>query len=414
MRVCINRLYNKRGSCKMLVQKAVKVQIYPRESDKELLAKHFGVRRFIFNKFLEIRQKEYLENKVSIGYNACSALVTEMKKQPEYEWLNEVNSQSIQAALKDLDGAYDKFFRKISKFPKFKSKHNSRQSFKVPQFAKIDWEAKTLKIPKFKTPFKFRGKHSGELIKINSVTISKNASGKYFASIQGEFEIPEKESTGEIIGVDLGIKSLLIDSNGTEIKNERFLKKHLKKLKYLHRQHSKKSKGSKSRERSRIKLAKQYQKVTDQRNNYLHQVSTKLINDNQVIVLEDLAVKSMVKNHKLAQAISDVSWGRLVSMLKYKASWYNRQVILIDRFYPSSKTCSHCHHLMSSMDLSIREWVCPSCGTHHDRDVNAAKNILRQGLNIMSGLGTKSDTKQKRMEASGSKQSLRSPKIHDL
>ena len=414
MRVCINRLYNKRGSCKMLVQKAVKVQIYPRESDKELLAKHFGVRRFIFNKFLEIRQKEYLENKVSIGYNACSALVTEMKKQPEYEWLNEVNSQSIQAALKDLDGAYDRFFRKISKFPKFKSKHNSRQSFKVPQFAKIDWEAKTLKIPKFKTPFKFRGKYSGELIKINSVTISKNASGKYFASIQGEFEIPEKESTGEIIGVDLGIKSLLIDSNGTEIKNERFLKKHLKKLKYLHRQHSKKSKGSKSRERSRIKLAKQYQKVTDQRNNYLHQVSTKLINDNQVIVLEDLAVKNMVKNHKLAQAISDVSWGRLVSMLKYKAMWYNRQVIQIDRFYPSSKTCSHCHHLMSSMDLSIREWVCPSCGTHHDRDVNAAKNILRQGLNIMSGLGTRSDTKQKRMEASGSKQSLRSPKIHDL
>lgn len=398
----------------MLVQKAVKVQIYPRESDKELLAKHFGVRRFIFNKFLEIRQKEYLENKVSIGYNACSALVTEMKKQPEYEWLNEVNSQSIQAALKDLDGAYDKFFRKISKFPKFKSKHNSRQSFKVPQFAKIDWEAKTLKIPKFKTPFKFRGKYSGELIKINSVTISKNASGKYFASIQGEFEIPEKESTGEIIGVDLGIKSLLIDSNGAEIKNERFLKKHLKKLKYLQRQNSKKKKGSKSREKSRIKLAKEYQKVTDQRNNYLHQVSSKLINDNQVIVLEDLAVKNMVKNHKLAQAISDVSWGSLVSMLKYKAIWYNRQVIQIDRFYPSSKTCSHCYHLMSSMDLSIREWVCPSCGTHHDRDVNAAKNILRQGLNIMSGLGTKSDSKQKRMEASGSKQSLRSPKIHDL
>lgn len=398
----------------MLVQKAAKVQIYPRESDIELLAKHFGVRRFIFNKFLEIRQKEYLENKVSIGYNACSALVTEMKKQPEYEWLNEVNSQSIQAALKDLDGAYDKFFRKISKFPKFKSKHNSRQSFKVPQFAKIDWEAKTLKIPKFKTAFKFRGKYSGELIKINSVTISKNASGKYFASIQGEFEIPEKESTGEIIGVDLGIKSLLIDSNGTEIKNERFLKKVLKKIKYEQRQLSKKKKGSNSRNKQRKVLAKQYQKVTDQRNNYLHQVSTKLINDNQVIVLEDLAVKNMVKNHKLAQAISDVSWGSLVSMLKYKAIWYNRQVIQIDRFYPSSKTCSHCYHLMSSMDLSIREWVCPSCGTHHDRDVNAAKNILRQGLNIMSGLGTKSDTKQKRMEASGSKQSLRSPKIHDL
>lgn len=398
----------------MLVQKAVKVQIYPRESDKELLGKHFGVRRFIFNKFLEIRQKEYTENKVSIGYNACSALVTDMKKQQEFEWLNEVNSQSIQAAIKDLDGAYDRFFRKISKFPKFKSKHTSRQSFKVPQFAKVDWEAKTIKIPKFKNPFKFRGKYSGKLLKINSVTISKNASGKYFASIQGEFEIASKDSTGEIIGVDLGIKSLLIDSNGTEIKNERFLKKHLKKLKYLQRQHSKKTKGTKSREKSRIKLAKEYQKVTDQRNNYLHQVSSKLISDNQVIVLEDLAVKNMVKNHKLAQAISDVSWGSLVSMLKYKAVWYNRQVIQIDRFYPSSKTCSHCHHLMPFMPLNIREWDCPSCRSHHDRDVNAAKNILRQGLNIMSSLGTKSDTKQKRMEASGCKQSLRSPKIHDL
>lgn len=392
----------------MIVQKAVKVQIYPRESDKELLGKHFGVRRFIFNKFLEIKQKEYLENKISLGYNACAALVTKMKAQPEYEWLNEVNSQSIQAAIKDLDTAYDRFFRKISKFPKFKSKHNSTQSFKVPQSAKIDWGAKTLKIPKFKTPFKFKGSFKGEFLKLNSVTISKNASGKYFASIQGEFEITPKESTGECIGVDLGIKTLLVDSNGTEIKNERFLKKKLKKLKYLQKQHSRKKKQSKSREKSRIKLAKSYQKVTFQRNNYLHQVSSKLINDNQVIVLEDLAVKNMIKNHKLAQAIADVSWGSLVSMLKYKAKWHNRQVIQIDRFYPSSKTCSHCNHLMSSMDLSVREWDCPSCGTHHDRDINAAKNILRQGLNIMSGLGTKSDTKQKRMEASAMAESMKS------
>lgn len=384
----------------MLIQKAVKVQVYPKESDKELLAKHFGVRRFIFNKFLEIRQREYLENKKSLGYNACSALVTEMKKDPSFEWLKEVNSQTIQAALKDLDGAYDRFFRKIAKFPKFKSKHSARQSFKVPQHFDIDWENKTLKIPKFKNLFKFKGSYSGILVKTNSVTISKNASGKYFASIQGEFEIEPKESTGEIIGVDLGIKSLLIDSNGTEIKNERFLKKQLKKLKYLHRQHSKKKKESKSRNKARIKLAVQYQKVTNQRNNYLHQVSSQLINDNQVIVLEDLAVKNMVKNHKLAQAISDVSWGSLVSMLKYKAVWHNRQVIQIDRWYPSSKTCSSCFHLMSSMDLSIREWTCPSCNDHHDRDVNAAKNILRQGLNIMSGLGTKSDTKQKPKEAS--------------
>ena len=395
----------------MIVQKAVNVQIYPRKSDLELLAKHSGARRFIYNKFHEIRQKEYINSGVTLGYNACSALLTQMKQQPEFEWLYEVNSQSIQAALKDLDGAYDKFFCKLAKFPKFKSKHDPRQSFKVPQGAKIDWEAKTLKIPKFPVPFKFKGSYSGTLVKVNSVTISKNASGKYFASIQGEFEVEPKESTGEIIGIDLGIKSLLIDSNGTEIKNERFLKKQLKKLKYLQRQLSKKKKESNSRNKARIKLARQHQKVVDQRNNYLHQVTFKLINDNQVVILEDLAVKNMIKNHSLAQAISDVSWGRLVSMLKYKAGWYDRQVIQIDRWYPSSKTCSDCHHLMPSMPLSVREWECPCCGTHHDRDVNAAKNILRQGLNLLSGSGTESDTgkpasiarKQKRVEASGNK-----------
>jgi putative transposase len=383
----------------MLVQKAVKVQIYPKESDKELLAKHFGARRFIYNKFLEIRQKEYLENAKSLNYYQCSALVTKMKKTSEFQWLNEVNSQTLHAALKDLDGAFDRFFRKIAKFPKFKSKHDPKQSFKVPQNFVIDWENKTLKIPKFKTPFKFKGSYSGKLVKANSITISRDSCGKYFASIQGIFEIEQKPSTGEIIGIDLGINSLIVDSNGNKIKNEKFLKKRLKKLKYLQRQLSKKKKGSKTRNKARIKLAIQHQKVVNQRNNYLHQVSSQLINDSQVIVLEGLAAKNMLKNRKLAQAISDVSWGSLVSMLKYKAAWHNRQVIEIDRWYPSSKTCSSCSHLMSSLDISIREWTCPACGAHHDRDVNAAKNILRQGLNILSGLGAKSDVKQKPREA---------------
>jgi len=383
----------------MLVQKAVKVQIYPKESDKELLAKHFGARRFIYNKFLEIRQKEYLENAKSLNYYQCSALVTKMKKTSEFQWLNEVNSQTLHAALKDLDGAFDRFFRKIAKFPKFKSKHDPKQSFKVPQNFVIDWENKRLKIPKFKTPFKFKGSYSGKLVKANSITISRDSCGKYFASIQGIFEIEQKPSTGEIIGIDLGINSLIVDSNGNKIKNEKFLKKRLKKLKYLQRQLSKKKKGSKTRNKARIKLAIQHQKVVNQRNNYLHQVSSQLINDSQVIVLEGLAAKNMLKNRKLAQAISDVSWGSLVSMLKYKAAWHNRQVIEIDRWYPSSKTCSSCSHLMSSLDISIREWTCPACGAHHDRDVNAAKNILRQGLNILSGLGAKSDVKQKPREA---------------
>lgn len=393
----------------MIVQKSVKVQIYPKESDKELLVKHFGCRRFIYNKFLELKNKEYMANSKHISYNQCSAMVTEMKKTEEFAWLKEVNSQSIQSALKDLDGAFDRFYRKVSKFPKFKSKHDTHQSFKVPQHFEVNFEKKTLKIPKFKDPFKFKGSFSGELIEINSVTISKNPSGKYFASIQGEFEIKQKESTGEMIGVDLGIKTFLVTSNGDEIKNERFLKKQLKKIKYEQRQLSKKKKGSKSREKQRVKLAKQHQKVVNQRENYLHQISTKLINDNQVIVLEDLSVKNMVKNHKLAQAISDVSWGRFIEMLKYKAAWYEREIIQIDRWYPSSKTCSSCFHLMPYMPLNVRSWDCPKCGDHHDRDINAAKNILRQGLNIKSGLGTKSDLKQKREEASSCKMESMNP-----
>jgi putative transposase len=384
----------------MIVQKAIKVRIYPNESDKELLGKRFGVRRFIYNKFLDVRQKAYMESGETVNYYMCAKIVVEMKKQEEFSWLSEVNSQSIQAALKDLDTAYVRFFKKLCKFPKFKSKHDNCQSFKVPQWFAVDWENKTIKIPKFKTPFKFRGSCKDTPVKLNSITISKAATGKYYASIQGEFDIEQKESTGEVIGVDLGIKSLLIDSNGTEIKNERFLKKQMKNLKYLQRQLSKKKKGTKSREKSRIKLAKQHQKVTNQRNNYLHQVSTKLINENQVIVMEDLAVKNMIKNHKLAQAISDVAWGSLVSMLKYKAAWHDRQIVQIDRFYPSSKTCSSCFHLMPKMELSVRDWTCPSCGSHHDRDINAAKNILRQGLNILSGSGTESDVKQKPKEAS--------------
>ena len=396
------------------IQKSVKVRIYPKESDKELLSKHFGAKRFIYNKFLELRQKEFIENKVNLDYYKCSALVTKMKKEPNLIWLNEINSQTIQSSIKDLQGAYDKFFKKLTKFPKFKSKRDSKQSFNVPQSFKINWQNKTIKIPKFKQSFKFKGTYSGTLLKVNSVTISKDAVGNYFASIQGMFEIPQKDSTGEIIGVDLGIKSLLVTSNGDEIKNERFLKQHLKKLKFKQRSYSKKKKDTSSQNAARIILAKQHQKVVNRRNNYLHQISSKLINDNQVIVLEDLAVKNMIKNHCLAQSISDVSWGKLVSMITYKAAWHGRQVIKVDRWFPSSKMCSSCNNIVVSMPLNVREWTCSACHTHHDRDVNAAKNILRQGLNLMSGLGTKSDFKQKQAEALTHVRSMKSENPHSL
>jgi putative transposase len=391
----------------MLVQKSVKLRIYPNnQQDVVLLEKHFGCRRWVYNHFLNLFNENYHQGGKKLSYIDASKILTDLKKETETEWLKEVNSQTLQASIKDLDGAYDRFFRKLAKFPQFKSKRKSRSSFKVPQHFDIDWENNLITIPKFKKPFKFKGKYKGELIKINSVNISKTPSGKYYASVQGEFDIQPKPQTENYIGIDLGIKDLVITSNGEVFPNKKFLKRKLKKLKYIQRQHSKKKKDTNTRERWRKKLAIQYEKVTNQRLDYLHQITSQLINENQVICIENLNVKGMIKNHKLAQAISDVAWGTLVSMLTYKCNWNSRKLVVVDRFYPSSKTCSSCSHLMDSMPLSVREWTCPSCGTVHDRDINAAKNILIQGLNILSGCGTQSDFKQKQQEASSIEESM--------
>jgi len=391
----------------MLVQKAVKLRIYPNnQQDVVLLEKHFGCRRWVYNHFLNIFNENYHQGKNKLSYIDASKLLVNLKQETETEWLKEVNSQTLQASIKDLDGAYDRFFRKLAKFPKFKSKRKSRYSFRVPQHFDVDWENNLVTIPKFKKPFKFKGNYKGELIKINSVTISKTPSGKYYASVQGEFDIQPKPQVEDCIGIDLGIKDLVITSNGEVFPNKRFLKRRLKRIKYIQRQHSKKKKETKTREKWRNKLVIQYEKVTNQRLDYLHQITSQLINENQVICIENLNVKGMVKNHKLAQAINDVSWGTLVSMLTYKCKWNSRELVVIDRFYPSSKTCSFCSHLMDSMPLNVREWTCPSCGTVHDRDINAAKNILIQGLNILSGCGTQSDSKQKQQEASSIEESM--------
>lgn len=390
----------------MLVQKSVKVRIYPRKSDMELLAKHFGARRWLYNHFLSLQNERYHQGERHLSYVSAAALLKELKGKEETKWLKETNSQSNQWAIKDLCTAFDRFFRKVSRFPTYKSRKDNRQSFKVPQHFDVSWEDMTLKIPKFK-PFKMSGQFKGQCVKVNSVTISKTPSGKYFASIQGEFDIEQKVSTGDCIGIDLGIKDLIIDSNGKTHPNQRFLRRALKKLKFLQRRHSKTKKGSAGRERARVKLAIAHEKVTNQRINYLHQVTTQLIDENQVICIEDLNVKGMLKNHCLAQAVSDVSWGTLSAQLKYKAKWHDREIQVIDRWYPSSKTCSVCSHQVDALPLNIREWECPSCGTHHDRDINAAKNILIQGLNQRSGCGTQSDAKQKQVEASSVEESMK-------
>ena len=386
------RLFNNRMK---LIHKSYKFRIYPTKEQESLLSKHFGHCRFVFNKFLNDRKEKYLNEKTSLNYYDNARTLTDLKKEEEFVWLKEVNSQSLQASIRNLDIAYKNFFNKQNKFPRFKSKYD-RQSFKVPQNVLV--EDGKLVIPKFKEGIKLHlhRQMEGEPL---FATISKSTTGKYYVSITCEIEYKPFEKTGKSVGVDTGIKELAILSDGNSYENIKSLKTKLKKLKYEQRQLSKKVKGSQSRNKQKIKLALVHEQITNIRKDYLHKVSTEIIKNHDVISVEDLAVKNIMKNHCLAQAMSDVSLGAFYTMLEYKANWNDKQFVKINRFFPSSKTCSSCGWIKQDLTLSIREWTCESCGEHHDRDVNAAKNILKQGINILSGSGIESYVKQKQGEA---------------
>jgi putative transposase len=372
------------------------------------MAKHFGACRFIFNHYLNKRKESYLEDKKSLNYYDNANDLTQFKKDENFNWLKEINSQSLQSSLRNLDTAYGKFFRKQTKFPRFKSKYD-KQSFKIPQSVSI--EENKLIIPKFKDGIKIdlHQEINGDIL---FATISKSASGKYFVSITCEVNHKPFDKTNSNVGIDTGIKDLAILSDGTTYENIRSLKSKLKKLKYNQRQLSKKIKGSSSRNKQKQKLAIVHEKITNVRKDYLHKVSTEIVKNHDIISVEDLSVKNIMKNHKLAQAMSDVSLGTFYSMLEYKCEWNDKQFVKIDRFFPSSKTCSNCGWINQDLTLNIREWSCPSCGEKHDRDFNASKNILKQGLKIiLSGSGIESDIKQKQVEASSLDESVK-PETH--
>ncbi len=356
--------------------KSYKYKIKPNKEQIELLNKHFGAIRFAYNYFLNERKVEYETNKHTLNYNDNSAALTKLKKLEEFKWLQEINSQSLQHSLKGLDDAYNSFFKGRTKFPKFKSKH-TKNSFKVPQSVRaVDSK---LIIPKFKDPIKmiqdrkFKGK-------IRQCTLSKTPTDEYFVSILVETDHQKFEKTGKQVGVDLGIKDFAITSNGFKYKNNRYTKKYAKKLKE-HQQHlSRKVKDSNRYNKQKLKVAKLHKKITNSRLDSLHKTSTDLVRKYDIIFLEDLNIKGMIKNPKLSKHISDVSWGKFVTMLEYKALWNDKQVIKIDRFFPSSKTCNCCGWVNQNLDLGIREWTCPSCKTKLDRDLNASKNILKEGI----------------------------------
>ena len=361
------------------IHRTYRFELRPTQDQKVLLVKHFGCVRFVYNHFLNERKEQYQANKKSDNYYAQAKTLTELKKQEETVWLKEVNSQTLQFALRSLDTAYLNFFRGNAKFPRFKSKKR-RTGFTVPQHTKLA-DGK-IYVPKFKEGIKciVHREIKGD---VGKMTFTKTPTGRYYVSILTEEQYQPKEKTGAVCGVDLGLKDFAITSGGIKFKNNKYTKQYEKELAKAQKHLSRKTKGSNSFERQRRKTAKLHEKITNSRMDNLHKVSHQLVSDYDIIALEDLNAKGMVKNHKLAKHISDASWGTFVRLLEYKADWNDKQIVKINRFYPSSKTCCECGWINQDLNLSNREWTCKN-GHVLDRDLNAAKNILKEGLKIIS------------------------------
>lgn len=359
--------------------KAYKYRLYPTKSQQVLINKHLGATRWLYNYGLAKKIENYTKDKTNISRFDLQAELPILKKSEEYNWLSDINSLSLQAVLRNLDTAYKNFFRDKKGFPKFKSKRSNRQSFQVVQNTKVDFETGKISVPKIiGINCKLHRKFVGE---IKTSTISKTPTGQYYISIlvDTQQELPNKKPIDEnqAIAFDLGIKSFLVASNSDVIDNPKFLKKSLRKLKRVQRWHSRKIKGSNNRLKHRIRLANIHQKVTNQRLDFLHQTTARFIKSDYItFCFEDLAVSNMVKNHKLAQAISDCGWSKFVDLLTYKSDWNGKNILTIGRFEPSSKLCSNCGFLHKELTLKDRIFKCPNCNFEIDRDYQASKNIL--------------------------------------
>ena len=369
----------------MEIKRAYRFRFYPTNEQEQVLAKTFGCVRFAYNHMLRLRTDAWYQRQERVGYHETSAQLTLLKKDPEHLWLNDVSSVPIQQSLRHLQTAFSNFFAKRNQYPKFKTRHDKQAA--EYHSAGFRWNGSTLTLAKMKEPMKIKFSRTiPRAAKVTTVTVSKDASGRYFVSMLCDDVVLAKPEVPGKIGIDLGLTHFAIFSSGEKVASPNTFRKHERRLGTLQRRLAKKKLGSKNRVKAKLAVARIHAHIQDARRDFTHKLSTRLVNENQVIAIESLSVKNMQRNHRLSKSIADASWSEFARQLEYKALWAGRTLIGIDRWYPSSKRCHDCGYVAQKMSLSVRNWTCPGCGATHDRDINAARNILAAGLAV-SALG---------------------------
>lgn len=389
------------------MEKAYRYRFYPTPEQENLLRRTLGCVRLVYNKALHERTQGWYNRQERIGYVQTSSMLTAWKKEEELDFLNEVSCVPLQQGLRHLQKAFTNFFDGRAKYPNFKKKHQGGSAeFTKSAFKYRDGQ---IYLAKCLEPLDIRwSRQLPKGCKPSSVTVRLHPSGRWHISVR--FDDPTIKPlpvTNKAVGIDLGVTSLIATSNGDKVTNPKQFKKHHRRLRLAQKRLARKEKGSKNREKARRKVAKIHLKITDSRKDFLHKLTTQLVRENQTIAVETLAVKNMVKNPKLALSISDSGWGEFVRQLDYKCRWYGRNLVKIDRWFPSSKRCSSCGHIVEKMPLNVRHWQCPECGTHHDRDTNASKNILAAGLAVSVCGATARPEQSKSVRAGAMKQKPR-------
>ncbi len=365
----------------MQVKRAYRFRFYPTPEQELILARTFGCARFAYNYMLRLRTDAWMQRQERVGYHETSAALTALKKTPEHAWLNEVSSVPVQQALRHLQTAFVNFWAKRAAYPSFKRK-DGPQSAEYTTSA-FKWDGKSLKLAKMDAPLAIRWSRTiPKAAKVTTVTVSRDTAGRYFVSLLCDDAVAAKPAAQGKVGIDLGLTHFAILSTGEKVAAPNTFRRYEKKLAKLQRRLAKKTKGSNRRKKAKLKVARLHAKIADSRRDFLHKLSTRLANENQVIAVESLSVSNMQKNRCLSKSISDAGWSEFLRQLEYKANWYGRELVGIDKWFPSSKRCSDCGYTMPKMPLNVRQWTCPECGSIHDRDVNAARNVLAAGLAV--------------------------------